>query len=84
MPIFDSTKEEKLPSTFEVSGIRVVCPHCRHEQFEHRSILLNTPGMTFFGLDWANRTAAILICTTCGQIQWFAAEPQRVPEVSMQ
>jgi hypothetical protein len=27
--------------------------------------------MTFFGLDWANRTARCLVCERCGYVHWF-------------
>ncbi len=78
MKIFDSTKQDKTPSAFEVGGKPVKCPHCGKKIFEHRAILLNTPGLTFFGVEWANKTAAVLACTSCGQIQWFANEPKRL------
>ena len=80
MKLFDSTKTDKSPAAFTVNNKRVACPHCGNDIFEHRAILLNTPGMTFFGFDWANRTAAALLCTTCGHIQWFAKEPERTPK----
>jgi predicted nucleic-acid-binding Zn-ribbon protein len=76
--LFDSTKTEKGPASFSSSGKRITCSHCGGNQFESGSILLNTPGMTFFGLDWANRTATTLACTSCGKLQWFILELQRL------
>jgi hypothetical protein len=35
--------------------------------------------MTFLNLDWANRTAATLTCTSCGRIEWFLADPEESP-----
>ena len=35
-----------------------------------------TAGLTFFNLDWANRSAATLTCTSCGRIEWFLADPE--------
>lgn len=32
---------------------------------------MNTPGLTFFDLDWANRTARNLVCEDCGHVLWF-------------
>jgi hypothetical protein len=37
--------------------------------------MLNTAGMTLLGLDWANRTAATLMCDQCGLIHWFGKPP---------
>jgi hypothetical protein len=59
------------------SGRRLVCPICAGETFVERRSLLNTRGFTFFGLDWANRTAVNYICATCGYIMWFLSEPAR-------
>jgi hypothetical protein len=39
-----------------------------------REALLNTPGMTFLKLDWANATAQCRVCADCGYIHWFLAE----------
>jgi hypothetical protein len=39
---------------------------------------LNTPGMTFFGLDWANRAASVLACTRCSHLEWYLQEPEVV------
>ena len=39
---------------------------------------LNTAGLTFFNLDWANRSAATLICTSCGGIDWYLTDPEEV------
>ncbi len=74
--IFDSATTEKGPASFSSGGKKIQCPHCNGEQFEAADILLNTPGLTFFGLDWANRTAATLACTRCGFLQWFVMKPE--------
>ncbi len=31
--------------------------------------------MTFLNLDWANRNATLLICTSCSHIEWFLEDP---------
>ena len=49
----------------------MVCPHCGGCEFEKSSVQLNTAGLTFFDLDWANRSADILICRSCDHIEWF-------------
>ena len=58
-------------SQFAVLNKLVRCPTCNHKQFHKRSILLNTRGMTFFGLDEFNKTATALLCSNCGRYIWF-------------
>lgn len=54
-----------------VNGFPLVCPHCRGRSFQHKRIMLNTKGMTFFDLDWLNKDADTFACTGCGRIEWF-------------
>jgi hypothetical protein len=65
------------PNRYQIQGKAVRCAHCAGESFALRTALLNTPGMTFFDLDWANRTATVLVCSECSQIQWFLERPSR-------
>ena len=69
-------------SRFDAGGRTVVCTHCGHDLFESKEILLNTRGLTFFKLDWLNRSAMALVCANCGLVQLFAApvEPSSVAE----
>jgi len=55
----------------EVDGHRLKCPVCGHAQFWSRRTLMNTPGMTFFGIEWANQQAQNYICDSCGYVMWF-------------
>jgi len=57
-----------------VSGKKLVCPICEHTHFITRKSLLNTRGLTFFNLDWANKSAMNYICDHCGYIFWFRRE----------
>jgi uncharacterized protein len=68
--------------TYQLQGKVVTCPHCQNDQFDEGSALLNTAGMTFIHLDWANRSATILACKRCGQIQWFLQQPEKVSSES--
>jgi predicted nucleic-acid-binding Zn-ribbon protein len=77
-PLFDSTSAEHFTNSYRIQGKTIVCPHCGHSEFDQESILLNTPGMTFFGLDWANRTATVLSCRQCGRIEWFLRQPEEL------
>lgn len=63
---------------YSVAGIQVKCSHCGGQDFDAGSAMLNTAGMTFLGLDWANRNASVLICTRCGHVEWFLGEPERI------
>jgi predicted nucleic-acid-binding Zn-ribbon protein len=77
-PLFDSTAMSHTTNTYQIQGKSILCPLCGHSQFDQASALLNTPGMTFFGLDWANRTASLLCCKQCGRIEWFLRPPEEV------
>lgn len=55
----------------------VNCPHCQGAQFGAGEAQLNSAFATLIELDWLNKTAAILSCTACGQIQWFGVQPTR-------
>jgi len=35
---------------------------------------MNTPGLTFFGVEWANKQAENLVCASCGHVLWFLRE----------
>jgi hypothetical protein len=59
----------------EVLGRKLVCSICENPIFREHSTLLNTPGLTFLGLDWANRSATTYICSRCGYIFWFLPPP---------
>lgn len=54
---------------------QVRCVFCQFDQFDNREIKLNTTGMSFFNLDWANKAAVGLVCAQCGYIQMFL-DPQ--------
>ncbi|MCK1798935.1 hypothetical protein MTQ01_23485 [Streptomyces sp. XM4193] len=54
-----------------VNEQQVSCVFCRFDRFDRREIKLNTTGMSFMGLDWANKAATGLVCAQCGYIQMF-------------
>ncbi len=54
-----------------ISGKTLVCPVCSNDDFWKRQTLMNTPGMTFFGIEWANRQAVNYVCSRCGYVFWF-------------
>lgn len=76
MGLFDKSPKQTLTGSFRAAGHKLQCPACGNDKFESRDVLLNTPAMTFFGFDWANRTATALICTHCTRIEWFLNKPE--------
>ncbi len=85
MSIWESIKQvskavigELGPGEYMAAGRKIRCPHCGGTYFIEGSAQLNTAGMTFLGLDWANRSATTLMCDHCGYIQWYGEKPERV------
>ena len=64
------------PMRFRVGDIAIKCPVCGHDEFDKKSMLMNTTGMTFMGLDWLNDSACALVCKRCGRIELFADSPE--------
>ena len=54
-----------------VQGKRLLCLICSSDTFAQREIKLNTTGMSFMGLDWANKSGVGAICRTCGFVHTF-------------
>jgi hypothetical protein len=56
---------------YEVLGHKLICPTCHQTHFTVRRSLLNTRGLSYLDLDWANRRATNFVCAQCGHILWF-------------
>ncbi len=69
-----------LPGQYAAAGKVVLCTHCGHDRFDSQSAVVNTRGLTFFGLDWLDKGATALACTRCGLVQWFRTAPERASE----
>ncbi len=65
------------PTRFRVGERAIVCPICGHDEFDRREMLINTSGMSFFGMDWLNKSACALVCKKCSRIELFAEAPSR-------
>jgi len=61
---------------YRAGGAPIACPCCGNDTFDLDFRQLNTSGLSFFGLDWANKNAAILVCKRCTHISWFMEEPR--------
>ena len=68
----------KKACEYKIENNFIKCNHCENTYFIKGSAMLNTAGMTFLGLDWANRTAITLMCENCGLIHWFGKAPETV------
>ncbi|WP_343218196.1 zinc ribbon domain-containing protein [Haloferula helveola] len=64
------------PATrFQVGDNPLLCPICRHDEFDRREMLMNTSGMSFMNMDWLNSSACALVCQKCKHIELFAETP---------
>ena len=63
--------KEKTFKEISVKGHKLECPVCKNNKFWTKETLMNTTGMTFFGLDWANKDAKNFICSNCTYVFWF-------------
>jgi DNA-directed RNA polymerase subunit RPC12/RpoP len=61
-------------TTHEVQGHQLKCPICGFDRFWTRRTLMNTPGLTFLGFEWANKQAENYVCNRCSHILWFFIE----------
>lgn len=59
------------PLAATVNGEEFSCLVCRGELFLTRDIKLNTTGMEFLDLGWANRSSLGVICIACGYVHEF-------------
>ncbi len=68
------------PGRYTAAEKVVLCPHCGHDAFDAQTAVVNTRGLTLFGLDWLDMGATVLACATCGRIEWFRTPPARASE----
>ena len=62
---------KKRPKPVKVRGHVLTCVICKSGLFWEREAMLNTSGLTLFGLDWANASGTCYVCSQCGYIHWF-------------
>jgi hypothetical protein len=53
------------------NGTALACLVCGGVRFTRREVLLNTSGMSFMDLDWANRSGDGAVCRSCGFVHTF-------------
>ncbi len=49
----------------------ILCLMCGNNTFREREVKLNSTGMEFFNMAWANESATGLICWSCGHVHLF-------------
>lgn len=54
-----------------IKGNKLECQVCKNDTFWERETLMNTPGLTFLGVEWANKRSQNYICDHCGFVHWF-------------
>lgn len=59
------------PNLVTVMRRALSCLVCRGQLFFDREVKMNTSGMEFFNLGWANQSAIGLICAHCGYVHEF-------------
>lgn len=63
--------EKEVKEHIVAKGVKLECVICKNSLFWTRTTLMNTKGMTFFNLDWANKNATNYVCDNCGYVHWF-------------
>jgi hypothetical protein len=65
------SKEPKKPENILIKGNLLKCRICDNSTFYTRQAQLNTAGLSFLDLDWANKSATCYVCSKCTHIEWF-------------
>jgi predicted nucleic-acid-binding Zn-ribbon protein len=73
--------KSKQPVTATIADRALVCLVCGHGQFWDQEVKLNTSGMEFLDLGWANQSALGLICASCGYVHEFAGDVVKLWEL---
>ena len=65
------SKKTRKPFPIQVKENQLTCGVCGNDHFFKKRILLNTSILTFFKLDWLNKSATCFVCSECTHIIWF-------------
>jgi hypothetical protein len=66
--------QSPLLVTIGPERVPLSCLVCRGQRFTGQEIKLNTSGMEFLGMGWANQSGTALICVRCGFVHTFAGK----------
>ncbi|TDO28036.1 hypothetical protein BC659_0094 [Sediminibacterium goheungense] len=67
-------KDKDVPESVKINGKPLICPHCQHNLFWVTQAQLNKASSTFWGIDWADKSASCFVCAECTRIEWFFGE----------
>ncbi|MFC8175811.1 hypothetical protein ACFUJ0_03405 [Streptomyces sp. NPDC057242] len=70
------------PVHAQIGEKEIHCLICGGDTFREREVKLNSTGMEFFNLAWANESATGLICWSCGYVHLFANSDLRLYRAS--
>jgi predicted nucleic-acid-binding Zn-ribbon protein len=62
---------DRTGSSVTIAGRPLTCVVCGADRFTYREVKLTTTGLTFFDLDWLNRSGTGAICERCGYLHTF-------------
>lgn len=65
------SNHEEAKEYFVKKGLKLECVICKNTTFWTRTTLMNTKGLTFLNLEWANKSATNYVCNECGYVHWF-------------
>jgi hypothetical protein len=65
---------EHNAESYTINGRELVCIICKGKNFHHQKTMMNTSGLTFFGIEWLNDEAENYVCDSCGYVHWFLNE----------
>jgi ribosomal protein L37E len=62
---------EDQPKRYEIANKQLICMFCGNDTFHTRTEQLQSPGLTFLDIEWADSTATCFICISCGYLHSF-------------
>jgi hypothetical protein len=74
MGIFSALTGANEPNYVTIGSRAFQCMFCAGDRFWYRSVKMNTGGMEFLDLGWANQSSHGLICVTCGYVHEFMGD----------
>lgn len=74
MGLFDGPK----PVSASIGDRTISCLICGGGGFWQREVKLNTSGMEFLDMGWANESALGLVCAGCGYVHEFVGDRVQV------
>ncbi|NML52878.1 hypothetical protein HHL19_08545 [Streptomyces sp. R302] len=69
------------PLHAQIGDTPIHCLMCDSDTFREREVKLNSTGMEFLNLAWANESATGLICWSCGYVHLFVNRDIRLYRV---